>query len=110
MNSTVNQTPETTRANAAWVKLTQREIPVLFMLNEYTRPGGEMCVPFYVISGEPKDHARTGEVRRIVRQLARKGLAEFYRGLFNDDGMLCGSGYCITNIGKSVLARTEAAS
>lgn len=85
-------------------KLTKREEPILHLLAEYTRPNGEMCVPFYVISGEPKDSAWTSEVRRIVRQLARKGMAEFYRGLFNDDGMLCGSGYCITPSGLQALS------
>ena len=92
------------------VKLTEREIPVLHALNEYTRPDGEMCVPFYVLSGEPKGSTRTLEVRRIVRQLARKGCVELYRGLFNDDGMLCGSGYCITKKGRRALTALKDAS
>jgi len=85
------------------MKLTEREIPILELLNEYTRPDGEFCVPFHTISGEPKSSAWTKEVRRIVRQLARKGAAELYRGLFTDDGMLCGSGYCITKSGRAAL-------
>ena len=91
-------------------KLTARELPVLADLNELTRPHGEFCVPFYHLSGAPKDSAETREVRRIVRQLARKGLAELYRGLFTDDGMLCGSGYCITPAGIAALALTSGAS
>jgi hypothetical protein len=89
------------------MKLTQREHPVLTALEEYTRPNGEFCVPFYTLSGEPKDAPATREVRRIVRQLARKGLAEFYRGLFDDEGRLCGSGYCITDAGRLALKNQE---
>jgi hypothetical protein len=88
--------------------LTKREHPVLIALDEYTRPDGEFCVPFHVLSGEPRDAAATKEVRRIVRQLARKGLAEYYRGLFTDDGMLCGSGYCITKSGRRSLEASNA--
>lgn len=91
-------------------KLTPREHPVLADLNEITRPDGEYCVPFYRLSGAPKDAPETREVRRIVRQLARKGLAEFYRGLFDDDGRLCGSGYCITKAGQKALSDRAIAS
>ena len=44
------------------------------------------------------------QVRRSVRSLARKGLAEFVRGLFDDDGMVAGSGYCCTRAGKELAA------
>lgn len=87
--------------------LTEREKPVLATLAELTRPYGEFCVPFYQISGAPSKSPETREVRRVVRQLARKGMAEFHRGLFDDEGMLCGSGYCITNDGLAALV-TEA--
>lgn len=86
--------------------LTEREKPVLAALAELTRPG-ELCVPFRMISGAPANTPETREVRRIVRQLARKGMAELHRGLVDDDGMLCGSGYCITNEGLAALV-TEA--
>lgn len=97
----------TSSGEAKHVRLTKREVPVLHALREYTRPNGEMCVPFYTLSGEPKGAAGTQEVRRIVRQLARKGMAEFHRGLFSDDGMLCGSGYCITPSGLTALSNNE---
>lgn len=83
--------------------LTEREKPVLAALAERTRPDGELCVPFRMISGAPANSPETREVRRVVRQLARKGMAEFHRGLFTDDLMLCGSGYCITNEGLAAL-------
>lgn len=35
-------------------------------------------------------------VRRTVRALARKGMAEFCRGLCNEDGEFAGSGYALT--------------
>lgn len=38
-------------------------------------------------------------VRFICRHFRRKGWAEFYSGLFNDDGRVAGSGYCITKAG-----------
>lgn len=51
------------------------------------------------------------QVRRACRSLARKGLAEYHRGLFNMDGEVAGSGYCCTPEGKTVLdallARSE---
>jgi cation transport regulator ChaC len=43
------------------------------------------------------------EVRRIVRHLARRGLTEYAKGLWNEDGEPCGSGYRITDQGMSAL-------
>ena len=43
-------------------------------------------------------------VRRVCRSLKRKGLAEFMRGLFNEDGEVAGSGYGATDAGLSFLA------
>lgn len=89
-------------------KLTKRERPVLLALEEHTRPHGEMCTYFHVLAGTPKGSAEAGEVRRVVRQLARKGYAEYVRGLFSeDDGMIAGSGYCITPAGRAALANGD---
>ncbi len=44
------------------------------------------------------------EVRRIVRHLARRGLTEYAKGLWNEDGEPCGSGYRITDAGQAALA------
>ena len=41
------------------------------------------------------------EIRRACRSLARKGLAEYSRGLWNDDGVPAGSGYGATKMGRS---------
>jgi hypothetical protein len=43
------------------------------------------------------------EVRRIVRHLARRGLTEYAKGLWNEDGEPCGSGYRITDLGMAAL-------
>ena len=46
-------------------------------------------------------------VRRDVRHLARKGLAKFARGLWNEDGEPRGSGYAITHAGLAALAKSR---
>lgn len=46
------------------------------------------------ISGVPLE-----KVRRNVRSLARKGLAEFMKGLVDGDGMMAGAGYSATEAG-----------
>ncbi len=44
-------------------------------------------------------------IRRAARSLSRKGLAEYGRGLWNDDGEVAGSGYCCTKEGAEYLNR-----
>lgn len=67
-----------------------------------------MYYPFRAIcdhDGLPHDR-----VRRAVRGLARKGLAQYARGLCTEDGDFAGSGYCCTELGWRVyeaLARPE---
>lgn len=49
-----------------------------------------------------------GEVRRIIRHLARKGLAEYERALVDETtGLFAGAGYCITPAGLEALARED---
>ena len=43
------------------------------------------------------------QVRRACRSLKKKGLAEFYRGLFDEDGMAAGSGYCCSEDGNKYI-------
>lgn len=42
-------------------------------------------------------------VRRTVRALARKGLAEYWRAGFNEDDGLLSAGYGLTEKGREVL-------
>lgn len=44
------------------------------------------------------------QVRIACRSLARKGLAEFQRGLFDQDGMVAGSGYSATEQGAALIS------
>lgn len=45
--------------------------------------------------------------RAICRTLTDRGLAEYRRGLFNDDGEVAGSGYGITAAGRAYLANHD---
>lgn len=42
-------------------------------------------------------------VRRAARSLARKGLAQYGRGLWTDGGEMAGSGYCCTKAGFALF-------
>jgi Mn-dependent DtxR family transcriptional regulator len=44
-------------------------------------------------------------VRRSVRALARKGLAEYGKGLWTDEGELAGSGYRATAAGRAAASK-----
>ena len=83
------------------VKLSDRQRRVLIdMLNQGAGPD---CGIFFRTLAPRDDDIP--ETRRIVRALARKGLAVFMRGLFDDDGRVVGSGYGLT---KEGVARAEA--
>lgn len=45
---------------------------------------------------------RKARVRVVTRQLARKGLAEYAKGLFTEDGAVAGAGYSVTTLGNVV--------
>lgn len=47
------------------------------------------------------------KARIAIRALVRKGLAEYRRGLMNDDAMCVGSGYCISTEGKKLMPKEE---
>lgn len=84
------------------VRLLPHHQKVLEALRDVTLPHGEHCLGFNAIAHLAEmDRA---EVRRIVRHLARRGLAEYHRGLWTYDGQMAGSGYCITHAGIALLA------
>ena len=74
--------------------LNRDHLAVLNALDTLTRPHGEMCVGFVPMM-ECVEMERA-EIRRLVRFLARRGHAEFHRGLMTEEGELAGAGYCIT--------------
>lgn len=79
---------------------------VLYALAIHTRPNGAMCAGFYTIA-EDCGKITKQEVRRIVRHLARKGYAEYHKGLITDEGEFAGAGYCITNLGLAALDQED---
>lgn len=84
-------------------KLTPSQRKVLRALaNYYDSYGDGFC---YVGFGPlaRKTRLPRNQVRRAARALARKGLAHFSRGLFNEDGEVAGSGYGCTRAGAEAL-------
>ena len=79
------------------IKVSDREKRALEVLADAGGADGFGFLSFATIarrSGlEPK------VVRRTVRALARKGLAEFGSGLCTEDGYFAGSGYCASQLG-----------
>ena len=62
------------------------------------------CLYFSTIAKRSRLNIR--QARLATRALARKGLAEFIRVLFNGD-LIAGSGYCCTPAGHAMLAARE---
>ena len=84
------------------IKISQRERDCLVYLASFY--GDEQdCTYFRVIAKEVGGITEK-QARRAVRSLARKGLAEYVRGLFNDDGMVAGSGYRATKEGALLVS------
>lgn len=83
--------------------LSEIQKKVLSQLVEvYNDHGGEQwCVCFQHMADDLKLEKR--KVRLACRALARKGLAEYVRGLFDEDGMTAGSGYCATLEGTKLI-------
>jgi len=74
-------------------------------LDALTTPNGERCSSFKPIQNHTGYDRKT--VKRNVRALALKGLAEYFRGLTTEDGDFAGAGYCITKTGQAVLSGFE---
>lgn len=83
------------------MKLSETHHRVLAALDARTQPYGEYCTNFKPLVVSLK--MERAMVRRIVRHLARNGLAQYYRALIDDDGTFAGAGYCITPAGRSAL-------
>ena len=75
-------------------KLTPNEAKVLATLRGAGSYEGFGFLCFASISRDT--HLPRRIVRRACRSLARKGLAEYGRGLFTEDGAMAGSGYAAT--------------
>lgn len=83
-------------------KLSEREAAVLFAMCDHLPLG--YSAPFKHILTYVENSNKgcePGNIRRVVRALARKGMAELTRGLMSDDGYLMGSGYGPTREGRA---------
>lgn len=88
------------------IKVSERERKCLEALADIYHEFDEgTCTYFSFIA--KKTELTIVQVRRSVRALARKGLAEYVRGLMDDDGMLAGSGYCATFAGYELVKKSE---
>lgn len=80
-------------------KLSANERAALGALHEVYHQGEAWALTFKGVS------VRSGlplhQVRRTVRALARKGMAQYMRGLMTEDGELAGAGYCCTADGAA---------
>lgn len=85
------------------IRTSARERALLTVLVNYYYEGEEHFLSFASLSEESGVERR--HIRRTVRALARKGLAKYGRGLFNEDGEVCGSGYCCTKLGAELIRR-----
>lgn len=59
------------------------------------------CLGFSGISQQTA--LNLSQVKRAVRRLAKRGYAEYHRGLFRESGEVAGSGYSCTSTGKRAL-------
>lgn len=67
---------------------------------------GEMGYGVYFRTIAAETGLRPDQVRRSVRSCARKGLLVLVRGLFDDEGLVAGSGYGLTPAGVSFAKAT----
>ena len=82
-------------------KVSDRELEVLKVLAEsYHDVDDWGALYLRGITAETK--LDTGQARRAVRSLARKGLAQYERGLVDEEGMMAGAGYRATAAGKKL--------
>lgn len=80
--------------------LSKREQAVLLAMADHLPE--DYAAPFKYIASYVENTGggcEPGNIRRVVRSLARKGYTEFVRGLMDEDGYLKGSGYAVTRKG-----------
>lgn len=91
---------------SAGPKLTEAQWQVLESLANRTYEAGERCTHFVGIQDDTGMDRKT--VRRLVRFLSRRGFAEYHKGLWTEDWLPAGAGYCITDAGRAAWeARNE---
>ena len=95
----MNASPPRCQPIAEPVRLSDRERKALEALADAGGPEGGYLGFAGVASRSGLDPK---VVRRTVRALARKGLAAYGKGLWNDDGEPAGSGYCATDRGLEI--------
>lgn len=78
------------------MSLTPTEDKVLGILACADRDFGYSC--FRALARRTRLSIRV--VRRACRSLARKGLAQYARGLTTEDGEMAGAGYAATDLGR----------
>jgi hypothetical protein len=83
-------------------KINDKERKVLEALSDGYHPDEWSAYYFRGIVASTK--LTLPEVRRACRSLAKKGLAKYERGLFNEDGEAAGSGYRATDEGVALIS------
>ena len=82
-------------------KISERQLKVLEIL---AAPEYEEGYGIFFRTIAKRTRLSVPKVRIAVRALARKGLAEYLRGLFDEyDGLLIGSGYTATRAGRDLI-------
>lgn len=82
--------------------LTNSEAKVLECLRDRRHDDCGNCLPSGFIAS--LTDLSLLQARRAVKSLQRRGYAELIRGIFNDEGQICGSGYCCTREGAEAFA------
>jgi hypothetical protein len=83
-------------------RVNENERKVLAALAEWYSDEAEWNA-FYLRGLVSETKLELSQVRRSVCSLAKKGLAKYERGLFNEDGEVAGSGYRATLAGAALL-------
>lgn len=50
-----------------------------------------------------RSNVARASIRRLVRDMARRGYTHYVRSAWTDDGDMCGAGYGLTPAGRSLL-------